>query len=723
MSATIWKNFNTDLGVNSINHSDGILREEKGLKNADGTWTRRPSYNRVAYEKLIYAYNKDNSSTSNMQYIIQPTGTGKSYISQKLLKDLSNIGLKSGEPVRALFLVPTQTIADSYANLAKAQLGAEIESNKLNLQCACYQGVDSLKDNHYDVIIVDEAHRVMAEQWGANLKELVANNPDAIVLGQTATPYRSTDARDIEEFFDKKPASSLEMMDAWRCGYSPIPLYAMIADFSKIRSQLAEDVKELQTFKSQEVYGRDCVDLLKEAKNINEAIELCEKDFADMLKSIYPQGIEGQKFLGFAQPGKNEEGTYYVQEAEDYLTNLLEKTFETKVEHGSIHSNISDSDKYLEKFEKVKATNPQLLCSVNMFNEGKHVKGVNNAIFMRKTESNIIFRQQMGRVLDADKQDYESVVFDCASNLISAEDINDAREIARVFRRACENSNTDEKTKQKVEKTYAYSMAVINVFDKFAQYASKKEVLDEEVFIKQLTKYREQNKYATTVPHSFIQDDGYKLGIKFNNFVKAMFKYDYDKVVEEYLRQNPQEKENKSNIKIPASMFNKMIPTEHKRRYYQVASLGFDFRSGELSLGYEANVLHKQLDWCKKNWVKVVQSTICPSIELLEKNPNITKEEFNELRKKDKSVEYDFGRILNGCRNPENTSDTWKMRREEFAKFDIDAYPKDYKAVADDIATAGATSNLGADVLSQADEQAKATQNRDDKSPTPTDDE
>lgn len=59
--------------------------------------------------------------------------------------------------------------------------------------------------------------------------------------------------------------------------------------------------------------------------------------------------------------------------------------------------------------------NVHLMFSINMFNEGLHLKGVNSVILLRKTSSPLLHTQQIGRCLEIGEES-ETVIFDLVSN-------------------------------------------------------------------------------------------------------------------------------------------------------------------------------------------------------------------------------------------------------------------------------------------------------------------
>ena len=78
-----------------------------------------------------------------------------------------------------------------------------------------------------DYIILDEFHRCGAEQWGNAVQRTIAANPDAKLLGLSATNVRYLDnMRDMaEELFEGHIASELSLGEAIVRGILPAPKY------------------------------------------------------------------------------------------------------------------------------------------------------------------------------------------------------------------------------------------------------------------------------------------------------------------------------------------------------------------------------------------------------------------------------------------------------------------------------------------------------------------
>ena len=82
--------------------------------------------------------------------------------------------------------------------------------------------VGELKADH---IIIDEFHHFGAEVWGKAVQEVIDNNPEARVLGMSATPIRPEEMLDtVEVYFKGNLFHELSLSMAWYYKILPVPV-------------------------------------------------------------------------------------------------------------------------------------------------------------------------------------------------------------------------------------------------------------------------------------------------------------------------------------------------------------------------------------------------------------------------------------------------------------------------------------------------------------------
>ena len=159
-------------------------------------------HNQKAYDNLC-AMLRD----SNRACVVQPTGTGKFVIIAKMAQD---------NPGKNFLLLGTNDYMyiDQMANLSDIAPGFTPK----NLQFMTYATAmakarcgDEIP--RCDVIVADEFHHCGAPEWGKGVQYVVENNPDAKIVGFSATPIRYSDkGRNMAEGIHRKGAREEEIL-------------------------------------------------------------------------------------------------------------------------------------------------------------------------------------------------------------------------------------------------------------------------------------------------------------------------------------------------------------------------------------------------------------------------------------------------------------------------------------------------------------------------------
>ena len=352
-------------------------------------------HNEEAYQKLIEGL-KDKQFVS----INHATGTGKSFI---MLKYLLN-----NRDKRILYLAPNYAILDQLVNEHIEELGLDKNAFK-KLDMMIYssllrKNVKEMADN-YDIVILDEYHRCGAEQWGEKIDELIGTirdkGMDTKVIGTTATEIRYLDNKKNmnEILFDGNCVSRLSLSEAIIREILPVPVYVnasyelmnklTIVENRIKRSNLSDRVKEAiysQIYKVQ----REIEDTMRSEKGIREFVQKNGKYivFSSRIDNFYQDKLTIESILGHV------DNEYMVSSDESRKNNL----------------------RYLREFRNAPSNETTVLYSVNLLNEGVHVKDVDAVFMLRATSSPIIYFQQLGRLLSYSKRKDRVVVFDLVNN-------------------------------------------------------------------------------------------------------------------------------------------------------------------------------------------------------------------------------------------------------------------------------------------------------------------
>ena len=231
-------------------------------------------HNSKAYDKVKKIYEED-----NMAAVVHPTGTGKSYIALKLIED--NQGKK------VVYLAPLKSILHQIKDdMIKNGIRFNDGTNKL-VQRYTYQKLTRMLKNDElnldaDIIILDEFHHCGAPEWGQAVEELLKQNPNAKVLGLSATPMRYFDesVRDMaEELFGNSIPSEMTFEEAIDQGILPEPIYTTgIYDASEIKREYEEKVENCSSDETKKI-ARDIL------KKLNVALDNSVKGLPELLEN------------------------------------------------------------------------------------------------------------------------------------------------------------------------------------------------------------------------------------------------------------------------------------------------------------------------------------------------------------------------------------------------------------------------------------------------------
>ena len=362
-----------------------------------------------AYTAITNAY-----KTRNKASVVIPTGCGKSFISLQLMIDNKDKNI--------LFMAPTNAIKDQmYRYIAKYIIGEEptnerpakmiAEEQFPNLKIILYPSLLRMKNEimenlNPDIIIMDELHRTGADKWGEKIDDLINMNPNAKILGLTATPDRMDDKNIVDDLFSGNVDYELTLIDAIRKGIVQAPNYVK-CDYS-----LRDSLESIKT-------------AIEQCSNPQTKKELQER--YDKMRKIV-EHAEGIPAL-FAKNMTRKDGKYIVFcKDKQHMDELIEASKEwftnidTDPEIYSVYSGEGYSEKVnkntIKSFEDSKSKHLKLLFSVDMLNEGLHVEDISGVIMLRPTDSRIIYLQQLGRALSSDTSREKTIVFDLVNNYL-----------------------------------------------------------------------------------------------------------------------------------------------------------------------------------------------------------------------------------------------------------------------------------------------------------------
>lgn len=358
-------------------------------------------HNKAAYRKAKAAL-----ATSQRTCVVQPTGTGKSYV----------IAAVSEGYKRVLVLAPNYFVLGQVERVLPQIKGHTAEM-------MTYAGLNAAEKmrGDYDLIVLDEFHRAGSPEWGEAVNELLTLNRGAKVLGTTATPIRHLDAgRDMtQELFGGNVASQMTIGEAWAKGILPVPVYVTgVFNFDKTISDTTRNITSSKALTEDERRRR---------------LEQLSKTMLDWQQSHGMVSIlrkyisaDTKRVLVFCDHIGG------MRQMVRTVTEWFEQAGLPVAEHYTLHSGLPDKtqERRMHNFESDEQVRRgvKLMFSVNMLNEGVHIPHVEAVLMLRTTKSRIIYMQQIGRCLTAANSERKPVVLDMADNISNTSAIHGMRD-------------------------------------------------------------------------------------------------------------------------------------------------------------------------------------------------------------------------------------------------------------------------------------------------------
>ena len=366
-------------------------------------------HQQAAYQSVQNAY-----ETKNKASVVLPTGCGKSFIALQLMED--------NKDKRILFMAPTNAIRNQMYNyIAKYIVGEEPSSNRpakmiadeyfSNFRIMLYPALlrvtdDQIERLNADIIIMDELHRTGADRWGEKVNTLLEQNPNAKILGLTATPDRMDDKNVIDELFEGNIDYELTLVDALREEIVKAPTYV------KCDYALGEYLEGIRTAIS------NCNDE-QEKKGLQIKYDKMRRivDQADGIPELLAKNIKKKdgKYIIFCKDKAHMDEL--IDKAKEWFSSIDDNPEIYSVYSGEGYTE-KDNKKSIENFKNSKSDHLKLLFSIEMLNEGLHLEDISGVIMTRTTDSRIIYLQQLGRALSSDTSREKTIVFDLVNNYL-----------------------------------------------------------------------------------------------------------------------------------------------------------------------------------------------------------------------------------------------------------------------------------------------------------------
>lgn len=317
--------------------------------------------------------------------VVLPPGSGKTRIAAR---DARALNLK-----RILYVAHTHEILD----VAEAEFGAVFgpeEIVRLQAVPSTHRGavhlatiqlltrhLSRLDPQAYDYIVVDEFHHAAAPTY----RQLLTRMRPQFLLGLTATPFRG-DRQDIQQLCGDNVVVNYELRSGIELGIlTPYHYYGCFddIDYSDIGRTQGDRYSIMDLERALIIPERDTaiIDKWKELAEATPTLAFCcsRRHAHRMAESFISAGIPAAVYLGTTPISERERLTSSLQAGE-----------------------------------------LQVLCVVDVLNEGADFPFVHTLLFLRPTESALLFHQQLGRGLRKSAGKSHCTVIDFIGNFKNA---------------------------------------------------------------------------------------------------------------------------------------------------------------------------------------------------------------------------------------------------------------------------------------------------------------
>ena len=414
------------------------LKDFKVNASISGRYYQMEAVKRVAESFSRYDSNGRLSGGSRKGVLVMATGSGKTRTAISIVDMLT----KSRWAKRVLFLADRNALvsqakrnfSELLPNLSSIDLTKEKEDSGTRLVFSTYptimNKVDSVKtdDNrfygpgHFDLIIIDEAHRSVYQKYGAIFEYF-----DSLLIGLTATPKKEIDRNTYELFDiqDDNPTFAYELDQAVKDGFL-VPPRALDIPIKFPREGIKyNDLSEREKKEYEEKFGDPTTGEAPDEIG-GEALNRWLFNTSTVDKALEYLMENGIKVQGGDKIGK----TIIFAKNHDHAL-FIEKRFNMMFpEHKGDFLRVIDNyetkaQDLLEKFcDEHIEVDPQIAVSVDMMDTGVDAPRVVNLIFFKMVKSYTKFWQMIGRGTrlcpnlfgpDEDKENF--LIFDLCGNL------------------------------------------------------------------------------------------------------------------------------------------------------------------------------------------------------------------------------------------------------------------------------------------------------------------
>jgi type I restriction enzyme R subunit len=383
-----------------IQRRDG--RKKLGSEAVNRKIVERP-YQHRAIRNVARSFEQDGERKA---LLVMATGSGKT----RTVIALVDLLMRAGWVKRVLFLADRVALVNQAAGAFKAHLPDAAPVNlvtertsegrvflstyptMMNLIDGKQEGKAKFGPGHFDLIVIDEAHRSVYQRFRAIFEYF-----DSFLVGLTATPKDEIDKNTYSLFDleDGVPTDAYSLDEAVADGWL-VPPKAISVPLKIVRSglryaDLSEDEKDQWDMLE---WGEDEIPDTVEAAEVNK--RLFNEDTVDRVIAYLMQNgvkVEGGDRLGktiiFA---KNQDHALFIEKRFNAAYPALAGHFARVI----THKTGAYAQTLIDDFSK-KTKDPHIAISVDMLDTGIDVPEIVNLVFFKQVRSKTKFWQMIGR--------------------------------------------------------------------------------------------------------------------------------------------------------------------------------------------------------------------------------------------------------------------------------------------------------------------------------------
>lgn len=281
------------------------------------------------------------------------TGCGKTWVFMGIMNEVCDVIPELARP-KALYIMPKHVIRENVEGYREfSELGFDVDFATYNYFSTHEKSVNRFKK--YDLIVIDECHHLGGDLYGRNILAAMEES-DRLFLGLTATPFRSCDKVNVEDFFESSVYGP-SVWDAIRMGLMPPFRYHICLP--------EKDTKEIE--KEYNYKYKAVVDLNDSVDVVSDIVKTYDRD----------------KWICFFPDIKS------LNAAKQQVSEIF-KGYDLFVLFASLKN-------LKEVVEGVKKAKKAVILSVDILLEGVHLDGITGIILYRNVMSTNAYQQMLGR--------------------------------------------------------------------------------------------------------------------------------------------------------------------------------------------------------------------------------------------------------------------------------------------------------------------------------------